>query len=665
MLTQTAKRLCSSKILLFSTLITFLVLLISNTKKTYAQSADITAPVTTHTQTPSSPDGSNGWYKSVVQFDLTATDIQSGIKEINYRIDTGSWQKVTFSNSLNLAQNPSFETPDASTSGLSMWEASVLDGLVQYEQDIGESAAGFEAASARITSTGGTWHGINNQTNYAVAQPYDSMSASAWVKTQNLTGTAYFVIYAIAPDPMGGPDIVQQIGQSGTITGTTGWTQLSLSFTVSLAGATGVYMDIGGNGTGIIWADAVSINSSTTSANTTFTVGSDSANHTVEYYSVDNAGNSETYTCTNPKKNCVTFKSDMTPPGNWNDSGAFRGFFGASHELYVYTNVEDATSGLSVFTDKYQYKTDNNATFGRYSNISSCNSTWQPDNWVILISPPFQPGVHSAYLLTPKTNFCNSNWKICKIVRFYAEDMAGNAASKDFCINGPWISFLGKGFVRSNNIIDMLSEAPDDNTDSLIEALGNTISFFSSSRNWKVTNATPVTAHDYDYFYGITPSSKTAVTGSVVSSSGVYEISGDYELRSNTVPSNYDNNVFNQIVFVDGNLIISTEMTLNNQSTALYVVNGNVEISKSVTDIDIAIIAEGFIDTGYDINEGEATSTLNFNGIYAADTFKFKRTLQGTNNDDVASEIFTFGAKYILQLKDYFGNSSIRWSSVE
>ncbi len=633
--------------------------------KANAQSADTTAPVTSSTKTPSSPDGTNGWYKSVVQFDLTATDIQSGIKEINYRIDSGSWQKVTFSNSLNLVQNPSFETPDASTSGLSMWEASVLDGLVQYEQDVGESASGFETASARITSTGGTWHGINNKTNFAVTQPYDSMSASAWIKTQNLTGTAYFVIYAIAPDPMGGPDIVQQIGQSGTITGTTGWTQISLNFTVSLAGATGVYMDIGGNGTGIIWADAISINSSTTSASTTFTVGSDSANHTVEYYSVDNAGNIEAYTCTNPKVNCVTFKSDMTPPGNWHDSGAFRGFFGASHELYVYTNVEDATSGLSVFTDKYQYKTDNNSTFGRYSNISSCSSTWQNDNWVILISPPFQPGVNSAYLLTPKTNFCNSNWKICKIVRFYAEDMAGNSASKDFCINGPWISFLGNGFVRSNHNIDMLSEAPDDNTDSLIEAVGNTISFFSSSRNWKVTNSTPITTHDYDYFYGITPSSKTAITGSVVSSSGVYEVSGDYVLRSNTIPSNYDNNVFNQIVFVDGNLTIDTEMTLNNQSTALYIVNGNVEISKSVNDIDIAIIAEGFIDTAYDINEGEATNTLNFSGVYAADTFKFKRTLQGTNNDDVASEIFTYGAKYLLQLKDYFGNSSIRWSSVE
>src|SRR5690606_22201784 len=125
------------------------------------------------------------------------------------------------------------------------------------------------------------------------------------------------------------------------------------------------------------------------------------------------------------------------------------------HEVYVHTTVEDETSGLSVFTDKYMYKTDKNPTFGSFSNLLNCNSTWQVNDWTILISPPFQNGVKSAYLLTPKTDFCNNDWKTCKTVRFFASDMAGNEATKDYCINGPWISFIGEGFVRSNSSIDM------------------------------------------------------------------------------------------------------------------------------------------------------------------------------------------------------------------
>jgi len=49
--------------------------------------AGTTAPVTTVTQTPSAPDGNNGWYVSPVQFDLEATDLESGVASINYRID--------------------------------------------------------------------------------------------------------------------------------------------------------------------------------------------------------------------------------------------------------------------------------------------------------------------------------------------------------------------------------------------------------------------------------------------------------------------------------------------------------------------------------------------------------------------------------------------------
>src|SRR3989344_5841343 len=79
--------------------------------------AGITPPVTAVTQTPSSPNGTDGWYVSPVEFKLNSTDLESGVKEINYSIDGAAWQKATFNDSANLAPNPSFETAGQATRG--------------------------------------------------------------------------------------------------------------------------------------------------------------------------------------------------------------------------------------------------------------------------------------------------------------------------------------------------------------------------------------------------------------------------------------------------------------------------------------------------------------------------------------------------------------------
>lgn len=626
---------------------------------------DITPPQTTYSMTPSSPNGDNGWYVSVVQFVLNATDLESGVKEINYRIDNGTWQKRTFDDTLNLAPNPSFELPDATTSGLAGWEATTADTDVLYQQSITEAAPGFLASSAMISSSApsGLWRGINHHVEFATTLPYNNMTASVWIKTQNVVGTAYFKVMAVVPDGLGG-ETIQQIAQSSTVTGTSGWTKLELPFVVNSANATGVYLDVGLEGQGKVWFDAVTLNSSTTVNTVSFTVGSDSANHVVEFYSVDTADNIELFSCTLPKKNCLTFKSDLTPPGNWHDSGAFRGIFGPSYQLYVYAVVDDPTSGISVFTDKYQYKTDNNPTFGQYPNILSCSGTWQANEWVILITPPFQPGAKSVYILTPKTNFCNNNWQVCKVVRFYSRDMAGNNATKDFCINGPWINFLGAGFVGANASIDMLAEASGDNTDSVIEAAGTNIDFFTSSRDWKAPNLTARTFKTYeDYDSSVT--NKTSISD-LPATSGVYKIDGDFEFSASTVSSQYNTASFTQIVFVDGDLTIAQDVNIQNATAALFIVSGNVYIDQLVTTIKAAIITNGTLETAYNITEDEPVEPLIAQGIFRANSFIFQRTLQGTNNNNTPAEEYTFDPKYIIQLKQYVStNSKIRWKSVE
>ena len=636
----------------------YLILCVVFTGKVFA--VDVTAPTTTYTKTPTTPDGKNGWYKSIVSFELQATDLDSGVKDINYRVDGGTWQTTTFSNTINLSPNPSFETAGATSSGLASWDATVIDAQGTYSRDTSQFLTGYESSSAKIVATGGTWHGINNKNTFSATTPLSSMTSSIYVKTTGLSGSVNFKMYSIGDD-----NSVQLLATSSSITTDVDWTKITLDYTVIQANSIGVYMDVGIVGEGTVYLDAVTITASILSTKTNFTVATDNTNHTVEFYSVDNAGNAEAYSCSTPLKNCVKFKQDMTPPGNWHDSGAIRGIFGSSHELYVYSTVEDDTSGLSIFSDRYTYQTDKNpGSFGRFSNLLSCNSTWQPGIPVILITPPFSNGAHSGIMITLKTDFCNNDWKTCKTVRFEAEDMAGNRASKDFCINGPWIKFSSEGSVRANQNISMLSEADGDNSDGLIEASGSLIDFFTSSKNFELKNAPIITGNDYDYYWDLT-GNRTALNTSLVASNGVYYKDGDFTINNSTLLNAYRTSNFSQVVFIDGDLNIETDIDTTTQTAALFIVNGDVNIDKSVDLVEIGIFANGSFYTAHNISEGEASETLTLRGIYKADKFIFQRTLQGTNNNDDPSEDIIYEPKYLLQMKQFFGNYRIKWESGE
>lgn len=619
---------------------------------------ETTAPVTSLTKNPASPNGKNSWYTVPVNITLKATDLESGVKEINYKIDSGAWQKKSFANTLNLAPNPSFEKTDVNETGLLYWDPSFKDQYSTFSQDTNDYASGFESSSAKVTVvTGGTgWHGINHLENFAVADAHSNMIFSAYLKTDSVTTQAYVKIYAVTTDDDDNK-ISTLIYQGGYLTGTNNWTQVSDNFTVDVDNAKGVYMDIGLEGTGTVWVDAVSLNSSITNAEVTVPVGTDGS-HTFYYYSVDQAGNIESTKST-------TFKIDQTPPGNWHDSGAIRGLFGTSYQLWVYATVEDATSGISTFTDKYQYKTDNHDDFGRYSDILNCSSTWNSGSWLLLISPPFLPGAKSAYILTPKTSFCNNNWSRCKYVRFYSEDMAGNTSSKDYCINGPWIKVRGGGIVRGDGGINMLAEASGDNTDSLIESGTNTVDFFTSTKNWVTKNSeTNNSMYTYDKL-SEQISNKTTLPSTLPTSSGSYIHNGNLDITSSKIPSGYNSATFNQVVFVNGDLTISTNVDINAGSSLLFVVNGDTKILKAVTLVDCAIVSNDNIYTASDIVDGDSTETLVLQGFYAANKFIFQRTLQGTDNTDTPSENFIYEPKYLVKMIDFLGENNVEWRTTD
>ena len=622
-------------------------------KPVYA--ADTTPPSTVSTISLASANGKNGWYITPVTFTLDATDLESGVAEINYQVDSGTWQKVSFSDTLNLAPNPSLEDPDVgSPINTRYWTKTSPGGSATYSRDFSNFAPGYGIVSIKIFSNASGWHTISHPDNFSVAAPYSNMNASAWFKTEGV-GEAYFKIFAVSQDQLGNRTNTE-IARSASLAGTNDWTKLSVNFNVNVSSAIGVYMEAGTDGPETTWVDAVSISESISATSTTVSVGADGT-HTLSFYSVDKAGNIET-------TSTVNFKIDQTAPGIWNNSGAIRGLFGSDHELYVYTNVEDATSGLSVFTDRYQYLTKVFSTFGYFSNLLSCNSTWNVSGWFLLISPPFSPGVKSAYLITPKTDFCDNDWKVCKTVRFYAEDLAGNMAVKEYCINGPWIKVSGEGVVGSLAGINMVAEALDDNTDGLIEVGNTNVSFFTSSRDFVVKNQVFDTNFDYDTYRNSAQNPAT-LGGTLPTSSGIYLVDGNFTVGNSQVPSNYNNRVFNAVVFVNGDLTIEKDIEINVGSALLFIVNGDVRIMKSVSKAQFGVIADGTLFTAYDIEEGDAAPTLYLKGIYSANVIRLQRTLQGTGNEKNPSEDFTYEPKYITKLADYIGKNAVQWLTEE
>jgi hypothetical protein len=79
------------KILTIGIMLLFIGMIINPSTGKNLSFDDITPPVSTHSLDPPEPDGDNGYYVSNVTVTLNATDNESGVKEIRYRVDNGSW----------------------------------------------------------------------------------------------------------------------------------------------------------------------------------------------------------------------------------------------------------------------------------------------------------------------------------------------------------------------------------------------------------------------------------------------------------------------------------------------------------------------------------------------------------------------------------------------
>lgn len=626
---------------LFISAITYVLIIHKADLAKVFASSDTTPPTTTLTLNPASPDGQNGWYVNPVDVTISADDLESGVESINWTLD-GQSDSQTFSNTLNLIQNPSFETAGTP---LSMWDKVNDDGIsVTYSQDP-TAAPGLGLNSAKIMSTGTTWHAFNHRDNFAVASNLQNMTSSLWIKTENVTTAASYKIYLVYDDGVGNSG-TSFVSSSTSISGTTGWQKLTLNFIPNNASTVGVFMEIGIEGTGTVWFDGASISSSITTSSVNFAVSS-GGNHTLSYYSKDFSSNQSTTQNT-------SFKIDTKAPSKWVNFTITEA--GNNHTFVVSIRVSDSVSGIDVSTAEFQYSVDQGVTWGHYSNLTGCNSTFN-SGWRSATTSPNADGSNTVVITTPAIDFCNSNWASSKKIRFRINDMAGNLSqSSDFTINGAWVQ-INSGEVGSNYDVGMQTGSQ---TSHLIIAKGS-LSGITSTNNWYVEDYdTKLPFQAYDTWYAKYPTTTALPGGRLPTTNGRYRVNSDFTIASSTIPSGLSTTQnLNAVVFVNGDLNINNNYSLHATSGIILIVKGDITVANGVSAIDGYYISDGQFDVG------SGSSALTVTGGVQADSFNLKRSLNGNQNSSNPAEIFNYNTKYLVagrnQLTD---NYTVTWLGV-
>jgi hypothetical protein len=615
-----------------------LLMLVLFTTPTFAQ-ADSTPPVTTATLDPSTPDGDNSWYRSPLSIILEATDLESGVKSIHWKLNDNSWQVDTIPSSINLVPNPSYEEDVDLDDNPDSWTFTGTSGAVGGL----DSASYIGSKSAKISAVTNGWSFFSYSDNYSVVSPPQTMRFSVWLKGESVAGTgAYFKVFALSPT---GQTLLYS-SDAVSLLGTFDWARISADFDIVDSSVYGVYVEVGVDGVGSLWVDGAVLADDAEVPVVDLTYF-DNGEHTFYYYSRDQAGNTE------PQQD-ITFKIDTIAPGNW--QGFDVSNCGNDHSLYSWITVGDQTSGLQPFTDLFQYSIDAGETWGYYEDLTKCNDPWYENQWRDL-STSFSPGAGEVTLVTPCIDYCNSNWQVCKIVRFRIEDMAGNESIKDICINGAWSKVSGGGDVYAGSDITMSDTGGESNTDGLIVSSG-TVTNFSSSQPWSSLEGYSYV--DYPTYSSLSSqcTDQTAIA-SLPTTSGYFRTNGSFVIDTKTIPAGLKTADFSAVLFVNGDLVVNADVELGGSGAIVFVVGGDVYVDKKVNNLSGAFLVDGAFDTAY--NGGRNLDTLHIWGSVKAESIKLSRSLSSKDNINDPAEEIHFEPKYFWLLKGLLGDRQLEW----
>jgi len=118
----------------------------------------------------------------------------------------------------------------------------------------------------------------------------------------------------------------------------------------------------------------------------------------------------------------------------------------------------------------------------------------------------------------------------------------------------------------------------------------------------------------------------------------------------------------NNVFFIDGNLTVDGNLTLNSSDSSVFVVKGDITVNTNVTEIDgIYIAGGGFRDTTDDSHL--TGNTLDVYGSIYAQTVNLNRILTSGNESTPAERIY-YQPKYIVAVNSLLGSPAISWKEV-
>ena len=598
---------------------------------------DITPPTTSPLLSPAYPNGENGWYTVPVDIALNAVDLESGVKEINWKLNDNLWTKKTFSQTLNMVINSSFET------GTEGWSFS------SFNNSTGERTNEFAKIgdySVKINSLENGTSFFTNKNNYVVVSPWKTVSLGVWLKGSNIMGDgAFYKIYILTAEGS------KLLYTSFVHNGSYDWLYDSKDVIISSDSAYGLYFELILQGVGAVYFDGVYAAYASEQPKAEFTV-SDNGENTLSFYSVDFAGNIET-------TKTADFKIDTIAPTNWQNFEAENS--GNAHTFISKISVSDNASGLNANSSQFQYSPLSDLVWGYFTDYENCKGIFEAGKWLPAAVDFNEEGL-SGRLESPSIDYCNSNWFFCKGNRFKIEDFAGNDSTKEICLNGPWVKSID-GDVASLSSIDMLSAGAEDNTNAMVIS-SKSLSNFSSSRNWLISyyqNKFDGGMYSYDFLIGEFPPSSTI--DKLPTENGVFKTAKTLQINYFAIPQNYASRQFSNVLFVNGDLIVLRDVNMKDTSGTIFVVKGDVLVSRWVSFLDGFFIVGGTFNTSY--NGGIVDNSLKIFGGVLANKVDLNRSFSTFKiASEEPSEEFIYDPKYLIEFTSLFGNASIKWSEI-
>jgi hypothetical protein len=573
--------------------------------------------------------GGSGWFTTTVAVNIYSDDLESGVKSITYGIDGGAPLTSSFSTGVNLAPNPSFEN-----GAIDAW---TISGSANFSQD--PSEAKFDGSSAKIISSDTGLKAWQTQSGIFLTAG-KTYTFSAWAKFSGVTG--------------GGVKLILDSAASPAQTGSSDWTKIYLNYTPSSDGNFTPQLGIDGPGT--VNFDGVSLTETAFPPEVGFVV-STSGNHTMTYFATNNDNVAEA-------EKTVAFKMDAQGPGNWRSLAQIES--GNDHTFKFEITVDDTVSGLATNTGEYQYSLDGGSTWGYYSDLLSCNSTWIQDGWISTVQSPDNPGVSTTTLKTPSTDFCDSDFGNCeKKVRFRIKDIAGNFSARDHCLNSAWFLVQG-GDIHSVGSISPSALAITDWLATSFGTIGNLTSNVSwllpdYGLNWTLQSV-------YDQWWSFYYSGAQALPGGKLPASGTgfYRVASSFTVDGNTLPANISTADVTAVVFINGNLSINSDFSMKSTSSYIFIISGNLLINGSVKNMTGTYLSQGEFD---DHSGGSSKDQLTLSGAaWAIGGYKLDRDLGKSQNTSTPSEKFVLQPGLFLNqnLRNLLaGEAHVSWREVD